>query len=351
LSNRRYSNKKEDVLRVLAVIPGEGEGASMIFARRQVASLARLGIEVQTFYLASRVPSLQLFKEISRFRRIVREYQPQVVHAQYGTATSFFCSLITSLPLVITFRGGDLNGHAERSLVMRQLGQLLSQMSALRAAKIICVSDQLRNRLWWRRSRAVVLPTGVDLNIFRVRSKDEARAILGWEIEGRTVICYTGKNPVAKGLDFVTAAVHSAEARIGPIRLVALDGTVPPDDMPMYLNAADCLAVASKKEGSPTIVQEALACNLPVVAVPVGDVPERLAGVYPSKVVPRDVSEFANALAEIIQTKCRSNGREMVAGCSDIKIAQATSSIYCDVARSHGTYDAILREELHCPPS
>ena len=52
-----------------------------------------------------------------------------------------------------------------------------------------------------------------------------------------------------------------------------------PARVPDLMNAADCLLVTSDAEGSPTMVQEALATNLPVVSVDVGDIAERLEGV------------------------------------------------------------------------
>jgi teichuronic acid biosynthesis glycosyltransferase TuaC len=87
---------------------------------------------------------------------------------------------------------------------------------------------------------------------------------------------------------------------------------VQPHQVPLYLNAADVLLCASRAEGSPNIVKEALACNLPIVASPVGDVPERLQGVFPSKVVAREPEAMADALIEILSLKQRSNGRERV---------------------------------------
>ena len=46
---------------------------------------------------------------------------------------------------------------------------------------------------------------------------------------------------------------------------------VPHDDMPYFMSACDALVFTSMQEGSPNAVKEALACNLPVVSVPVGD--------------------------------------------------------------------------------
>src|SRR4029079_13851520 len=83
--------------------------------------------------------------------------------------------------------------------------------------------------------------------------------------------------------------------------------------MPLYYRAADALLCASLSEGSPNVVKEALACNLPVVSTPVGDVPERLKGVYPSAVVARDAHSIGEALVQILLERRRSNGREHVA--------------------------------------
>ena len=106
--------------------------------------------------------------------------------------------------------------------------------------------------------------------------------------------------------------------------------------MPCCFNAADCLALASVNEGSPNVVKEAIACNLPVVATDVGDVAERLEQVYPSRVVGRDVVEFGKALAEILAEKHRSNGREQVALYSETSVAESIRSFYEAVLQHHG---------------
>src|SRR5438876_1090772 len=50
-------------------------------------------------------------------------------------------------------------------------------------------------------------------------------------------------------------------------------------EVPFWLNASDSLLLTSLHEGSPTIVKEALACNVSVVSVNVGDVSERIKGI------------------------------------------------------------------------
>jgi len=86
---------------------------------------------------------------------------------------------------------------------------------------------------------------------------------------------------------------------------------VPHEMMPIYLNAADVLLVTSLHEGSPNIVKEAMACNLPVVTVKCGDVSERLENVYPSRVVTSYAPRLiADAIMDVLQSKSKSNGRE-----------------------------------------
>jgi glycosyltransferase involved in cell wall biosynthesis len=156
----------------------------------------------------------------------------------------------------------------------------------------------------------------------------EARAALNWDPVERIVLFCGGTEPAGKGLSLVQAAVRCAEKALGDIRLFVLDGNYASDTVPLYLNAADCLAFASINEGSPNIVKEALACNLPIVSVDVGDVRERLEGVSPSKLVHRDSSEFGLALADILQARKRSNGREKVLVCSEEATAQRLLSLY-----------------------
>lgn len=315
-------------LRVLAVIPGPGLGASMIFARRQAKSLTGPTTDIRSFFLNSRMSPLRLSREWYRLRREIHNYQPHIVHAHYGTITALLCALSTSRPVVITFRGSDLNFHPEVGFWRSRMGYVLSQIAALRSVEVICVSSQLRRRLWFSRRRAVVIPDGVDLNLFRPLPKAHARALLGWDQKVPTVVFNTSARPRAKGIELVEAALRVAERRVGHIQMAILNGMVPPSDVPLFLSAADCAAVASFSEGSPNIVKEAMACNLPVVSVDVGDVVERLTGVHPSRIVARDPEEFGNALADILTAGLRSNGRDVVVECSDKNIAKRIHSIY-----------------------
>jgi teichuronic acid biosynthesis glycosyltransferase TuaC len=327
-------------LRVLFVIPGESEGSSMIFARRQAESLERQGVEVDLFHLRSRTSLLELTREWRRFRRRVRRVNPQVVHAQFGTMTAWFAAWVVTLSnkrrsLVITYRGSDLNpapqGAGWRARLRAAAGRGLSQFAALRASRIVCVSRELRGRLWWRREIAVVMPSGVDAEVFRPEPRAQARRRVGWGERERVVLFNAGHDPVLKRLDLARQAMLLLQDLLDDAHLQVLDGRTPPDRMPEQLNAADCLLLTSDQEGSSTLLQEALACNLPVVSVRAGDSGERLYGVRHSAVVERDPAAIAAELARVLEAPVRSNGREKVWEFSAPRIAGELCRIYLEL--------------------
>ena len=315
-------------LRVLAVIPAGASSLSMIFARRQVASLSRSGVRCETFLLASRTSPWLLLKEWRRLRRAIRVFQPDVLHAHYGTVTALVSGLSTRVPFVVTYRGSDLNPDPSASWVLCSIRRLISEIAGLMATRIICVSEQLKQQLWWRKRIAIVIPTGVDTDSFYPRARSEARAQLGWPNRERVVLFNGGGHPLLKRLDLAQAAVDVARAICGDIRLAVLNGNVAPDSVPVMMSAADCLLLTSEWEGSPTVVQEAMACNLPVVTVDVGDVQSRLSGVSPTRIVGRDPTKIGAAIAEVLTLGQRSNGRSRVEGISNAAIAGQVTSIY-----------------------
>ena len=132
------------------------------------------------------------------------------------------------------------------------------------------------------------------------------------------------------------SAVEEARRWAPSVRLEVLDGSVEPARVPTLMNAANCLLVTSDAEGSPTVVQEALATNLPVVSVDVGDIAERLEGVACSRVARRDPQALGRALAEVLNPPRRSDGRASVGEFSAARIARELGRLYREVAAERG---------------
>ena len=247
VSEGQYGVSRSDAtaLRVLWVSPKPEFQAAMIFIERQIESLLSARVAGRTFHLQSRTSPQIMLREFLRLRREIRDYRPHIVHAQYGTVTAFLSAFASLRPLIVSFRGSDLNRDQEKGRLRCELSRFMSQVAALRARRIICVSDQLVQRLWWGRKKAVVIPSGIDTRVFGRRSRDEARARLGWDVDEK-VVFFNGSHRPLKRPDLARAAVEIARRLCGPMRLLELDGTQPPDDIPWMMSASDCLILTSE---------------------------------------------------------------------------------------------------------
>jgi glycosyltransferase involved in cell wall biosynthesis len=74
-------------------------------------------------------------------------------------------------------------------------------------------------------------------------------------------------------------------------------GNVPPAQAPLWVNAANAVLVPSEREGFGLAVLEALACDVPVLATPVGVAPEVLRDVAGTYCGPFEPGAWAAALA------------------------------------------------------
>jgi glycosyltransferase involved in cell wall biosynthesis len=114
-------------------------------------------------------------------------------------------------------------------------------------------------------------------------------------------------------------------------KLVPLEG-VPHDQVPMWLSAADVVLLTSLREGSPNIVKEAMACDSPVVGVPVGDVAWLLEGVANSRLCSYDPKSVADGIAEALAARS-GGGRERIKalGLDADSVAGKLEALYLNV--------------------
>ena len=107
---------------------------------------------------------------------------------------------------------------------------------------------------------------------------------------------------------------------------------MPHADVPTYLSAAHAFILPSDHEGSPVVIKEAMACNLPIVAVDVGDVAQVIGGVKGCYLAERTAQDLADKLEQALAHE-QSAGRAAIQHLQTSAEAQAILDVYNEVIR------------------
>jgi glycosyltransferase involved in cell wall biosynthesis len=267
------------------------------------------------------------------------------VHAQFGQ--SGITALPKSVPLVVTFRGDDLEGIIGEHGQYIPSGWLLrfvSRAVARQADATIVVSEHMKRYLP-RSVAAHVMPSGIDLDLFRPEPRDTVRRRLGLPLDQRLVLFVGNPSLARKRHALAQAAVDLVNGSM-PTRLT-VGWEMPHRQIAELMNACDALVVTSMQEGSPNSVKEALACNLPVVSVPVGDVAVRLRGIPGCELCPDDRPDtIAAALSRVLGRGERIDGRSAVLHLDERLLTQQLIGIYRSVLPATKTLQACAEAGL-----
>jgi teichuronic acid biosynthesis glycosyltransferase TuaC len=237
----------------------------------------------------------QLAAGAAQLKRRFRGRRFDVVHAHFGL-TAWPALAVAAHERVLTLHGTDVRHPRSRELTRAVLGRM---------SLVAAVSASLRDDVPLRGGAAgvAVLPCGVDTERFRPIDRVDARAALGLDLH-RPYALFPA-DPARRGKRY-----DLARAVAGENALLTL-GEVAPEQVPLWVNAANAVIVTSDAEGFGLAVLEALACDVPVLAQPVGIHPLALDGIAGTLCAPFDEALWrAHLQAQLALPDPRVSGRE-----------------------------------------
>jgi teichuronic acid biosynthesis glycosyltransferase TuaC len=282
------------------------------FVRDQVAALRTLGdLDVQLYEFAPGAGALG--RAALALRRRHRE-RFDVVHAHFGL-TAWPALGVRADVRALTLHGTDLR-HPRTRLLTR---------AALPTIDLLAVvSAGLQRELPARaRQRAQVLPCGVDLQRFAPLPRAQARAKLGLEAQRPYLLFAADPDRAEKRHDRASELATD----LG-VQLLTLGG-VDPARVPLWINAANAVLVPSEREGFGLAVLESLACDVPVLATPVGIHEQALHDLPGTLCAPFDLASWRAALhGPLAASDPRVDGRARAERYSATRMAERVAAAW-----------------------
>ncbi len=236
---------------------------------------------------------LLLFEMARKLRYVKRHFNIELFYPFWTIPCGYLCALVCSrTPILLGIMGSDLKVFGKTTFTKPFISRAVT-----RANRILAVSEDLKAEaisLGANPNAIEVIPTGVDLSVFKPMNKKELRLKLGipdgfiWVFSGSLFrlkrvdwiiklsakllgefhfnVLILGDGPERKRLEELALSLN--------VTNVLFKGRVPREEVPLYLAASDVLLLFSETEGLPNCIEEAMASGLPVIATKVGGIPD-----------------------------------------------------------------------------
>jgi teichuronic acid biosynthesis glycosyltransferase TuaC len=292
------------------------------FVRDQVDALRRLeSLSVELYEFA---PGARALADAARdMRKRYSGERFEVVHAHFGL-TAWPALAVRAHARALTVHGTDVR-HPRTRLATRAVLPTVGLLGA--------VSEALIRELPGARARerALVLPCGVDVERFQAMPRARARGMLNLDPQHSYLLFPADPTRPEKRYDRAQVLAEAVGAR-----LLTLGG-VDPERVPLYVNAAHAVVAPSEREGFGLAVLEALACDVPVLATPVGVHAQALDGLAGTLCAPFELERWRAALTPIVaEQDPRVEGRGRAERFSAQRMAERVATAWSSLVAKAG---------------
>jgi teichuronic acid biosynthesis glycosyltransferase TuaC len=318
-----------NVLIATAIYPTAENPAFGSFVRTQAEALRKAGVDVDVLVLNGRFRKLIYPKGVFQLRkRLSSGSTRQLIHAHISLV-GMVARTQFKLPIVVTYHGSDLLGEINergKTTLFSRLAVAAGQVLAQSVDAVIVQNEEMAGKLK-RKKDVYIIPCEIDVDVFQPYPREGARARLALDPRKKYLLFAANPKVAVKRFPLAKQVADRLHQQDPTVELVVA-WREPQERLALLMSACDALIFPSYQEGAPTLVKQAMACNLPIVATDVGDVRQVIGntpGCYISK---PEVEDFAERLKEILRSRCRTNGREQVRQFSGTAMAQKLIRVY-----------------------
>jgi teichuronic acid biosynthesis glycosyltransferase TuaC len=285
-------------MKVLFVSSGNKDGTPKEVVHNQGDSISRNGIEIRYFCVEQRGISGYL-KSVKRLRKELKDFHPDIIHAHYSFC-GFLAWMAGSCNLVVSLMGSDARMNFVHTGLIKFFSMHIWTLTIVKSA-------DMRNRL--NLPKALIIPNGVDIERFKKREIKESLLRSGLEENKKNILFAADPLRPEKNIGLARESVDRMNRN--DLNLVTIYD-IPNPEMSYFYSAADILILTSLWEGSPNVIKEAMACDLPIVSTNVGDVEDLLNGVAGCHICTSDSETISEKIAIVLESGSRTDGRKKI---------------------------------------
>ncbi|MBI5157917.1 MAG: glycosyltransferase [Acidimicrobiia bacterium] len=317
------------LVRYLEALPEAGVDPTVVVIQDRdgnplASAVTRLGVPLETLH----IDRLRRRGALARVGAAIDRVGPDLVHTQleFSNILGTIAAHRRGIPTVATLHTLDRPRPWSRDAVRFRL---MARILASRSSRVIAVSQSagahFTERSGARRGVVTTLYNGIDLERFLAphpAAAADLRHSLGIAAGSRIVTTVAVLRPPKGIADLIAALPAVVLAVPGTHLVIAGDGPARPDleaaamahgmagrvhflghraDVDEVLAAADLFVLPSHTEALPTVLIEAMATGLPVVATTVGGIPEMVErGSSALLVPPHEPELLAEAITRVL---------------------------------------------------
>lgn len=242
-------------------------------------------------------------KAIFSLRRYLKSHNIDIIHAHYALS-AYVAALSSSKPIVCSLMGSDVVDYRINRFFIKVFSKLCWK-------RLIVKSEYLKDKLGL--PSAIVIPNGVDLELFKPKSKIVSREKMGFDPHKKIVLFLADPSRPEKNFQLAQKAIEkfSEEENVELKTVYNIKHHAVPD----YITASDVVLLTSHFEGSPNVVKEAMACNIPVVSTNVGDVSDLFGDSSASYICDYTVEDVSSKISQALKYRNdfgETNGRDRI---------------------------------------
>jgi glycosyltransferase involved in cell wall biosynthesis len=293
---------------------------------RQGESLRKAGVEIHYFDISGKGLTGYL-KNLPLLRRYVKETGVEIIHAHYSLSGIIAALSFSGRKVVTSLMGSDVMDSSFSLLsVIRFFSPYFWDITIVKTL-------EMKEKLGIR--NALVIPNGVDMELFYPKDKLQSQMLLGWASDKKHILFSSDPQRIEKNYSQAQRALGKiSESYSGRSPEIHFLSGVSPDEVVNYYSAADLLLVTSTHEGSSNTIKEAMACNCPIVTTGVGDARQVISDTEGCFVTSFDPDDVASAIIRAMDFGIRTDGRTRIEHLSSERIALQISGLYSELLKN-----------------